>query len=48
MLDHMEVELVDIDLFSAVSISQQGDMLLYKRQVRVVYIFMIQIIICAS
>ncbi|XP_028393538.1 vacuolar protein sorting-associated protein 13D-like [Dendronephthya gigantea] len=32
MLDHMEVELVDIDLFSAVSISQQGDVFLYKRQ----------------
>ena len=37
LLDHMEVELVDIDLFSAVSLSQQGDMFKYKRQVRIIY-----------
>ena len=37
LLDHMEVELVDIDLFSAVSLSQQGDMFKYKRQVGIIH-----------
>ena len=39
LLDHMEVELVDIDLFSAVSFSQEKEMFSYKRQVEYGYIF---------
>jgi hypothetical protein len=35
LLDHMEVELVDIDLFSAVSFLQKGDMFSYKKQVEI-------------
>ena len=35
LLDHMEVEMVDIDLFSAVSFSQEGGMFSYKRQVKI-------------
>ena len=33
LLDHMEVELVDIDLFSAVSCSEEGEMFKFKREV---------------
>ena len=39
LLDHMEVELVDIDLFSAVSFSQEKEMFSYKRQVEYGCIF---------
>ena len=39
LLDHMEVELVDIDLFSAVSFSQEKEMFSCKRQVEYGYIF---------
>lgn len=38
LLDHMQIELVDIDLFSAVSISQEQDILSYKEQVWYLFI----------